>query len=427
MLNKLKKIYHFILAVVAYWFYGRPSRKMIMIGVTGTKGKSTTCRLIASALGTRGDKVGMLTTVEWQIGDKVMKNNKKITMLGRGLIQKMLRKMSHQGCYYAVVEISSQGILQFRHYGLDLDIVVFTNLAPEHIEAHGGFENYKKSKAVIFQELKKQKNKIINEQEIKKIILVNIDDSNAEYYLNFPADKKITFGIKNNEANVRGVVHSTNKLQTVFLVDNHEFILPMAGEFNIYNALPAVVLAREFGLTDEKIAQSFKQVKQIDGRMEFIEAEQPFNVIVDFAHETLSYVELFKAIRKFTTGKIIALIGSDGGGRDKQKRSKMGQIAGELCDVVIVTEVNCYDENSADIIATVASGARVAGKCDGENLFLEENRRQAIILAFGLAKADDTVVLVGKGGESGIIQAHGKKIPWDDREVAREELLKMKF
>src|SRR3989339_616452 len=146
----LKKIIHFLLAWFAYWFYGRPSRKLLVIGVTGTKGKSTTCRLIASVLEAGGHKIGMLSTVEFQIGEKRWLNNKKMTMLGRGQIQKMLREMVKAGCKYAVVETSSEGILQYRHVGLNYDIAVFTNLGTEHSERHGGFENLKRDKGKIF-------------------------------------------------------------------------------------------------------------------------------------------------------------------------------------------------------------------------------------------------------------------------------------
>ena len=177
----LKKIIHFLLAYAAYWWYGRPARKLIVIGVTGTKGKSTTCRLIASALEAGGNKVGMLTTVEFQIAEKRWLNDKKMTMLGKGQIQSMLKQMVQAGCKYAVVETSSEGILQYRHIGLNYNTSVFTNLGTEHSERHGGFENLKKAKGKIFTNA--------------KVIIANTDDVNSDYYLNFPAPEKHTFGL----------------------------------------------------------------------------------------------------------------------------------------------------------------------------------------------------------------------------------------
>lgn len=428
MLSVIKKIFHYFVAVFSYWFYGRPARKMIVIGVTGTKGKTTTCRLIASALSSGGDKVGMLTTAEIQIAEEVFSNDKKMTMLGRGQTQKYLKKMLNSGCRYAVVETSSQGILQYRNFGLHYDALVFTNLAPEHIEAHGGFENYKNTKAIIFRNLKKGFYKFFN-KKILKIILANLDDEYAPFYLSFPADKKITFSIKNVVADVQGRLEKVDTEKTIFMVDNHEFVLPMVGDFNVYNALPAIILGREYGLSDEQIAQGFLKSHSPAGRMQMVKVGQPFNVVVDFAHETLSYEKLLIALRKITSvdGKLIAIVGSDGGGRDVSKRPKMGAIAGKLADIVFVSDVNPYNEDPMDIINQVASGVRESDKEDGRDLFLEPNRRQAISKAFALAKAGDTVAVIGKGNEKYIIRSEGYKEPWDDVSVCKEELKKLSF
>ena len=190
-----KKTIHFLLAHLAYWRYGRPSRRLIVIGVTGTKGKSTTCRFIASVLEAGGYKVGMLTTVEFQIAEKRWLNDKKMTMLGRGQIQKMLRDMVKAGCKYAVVETSSEGILQYRHIGLNYDVAVFTNLGTEHSERHGGFENLKSDKGKLFAALSAP-NKILAGKKVPKISVVNGDDENAEFYLKYKADEKWVFGMR---------------------------------------------------------------------------------------------------------------------------------------------------------------------------------------------------------------------------------------
>ena len=173
-MNTFKKALHLFIAWAAYLWYGRPARDLIVVGVTGTKGKTTTCRLIASVLEQSGHKVGVLSTVEFQVGEKRWLNDKKMTMLGKGKIQRMLKDMVKAGCRYAVVETSSEGILQYRHYGLLYDIVVFTNLGTEHSERHGGFENLKRGKGKIFADLMKTKNKVFGEWPVPKVIVARL-------------------------------------------------------------------------------------------------------------------------------------------------------------------------------------------------------------------------------------------------------------
>jgi len=433
----IRKIYHYLIALLSYLYYFRPSRKMIVIGVTGTKGKSTTCSYISSVLRAGGKKVAVLSTVEFRIGDKRELNTKKMTMLGRGQIHKFLADAVKQGCQYAIVETSSEGILQYRHLFLNYDIGIFTNLGTEHQERHGGFENLKHDKGKMFTELGKHK-KILNGKEVKKIIIVNGDDKNSDYYLDFPADEKITF-------------HRADY--------NPEFKLNIAGDFNKYNALAAIQVGKTQSISQEEIKKGIENVKLVEGRMEFIDVGQDFKVVVDFAHEPMSYKELFTSLRSMlrssvlpdgsTSGstspnntslthsrvenslleegeggvnKIIAIIGSDGGGRDIGKREKMGSIAGELCDIVIVTDVNCYDEDPLEIAEMLAVGACKAGKKDEEDLFIEIDRKKAIKLAFEKAQAGDIVVITAKGIEPCMVGAKGIQVKWDDRKVAREIL-----
>jgi UDP-N-acetylmuramoyl-L-alanyl-D-glutamate--2,6-diaminopimelate ligase len=411
----LKKIYHRIIPVLADLFYGHPGKKMIVVGVTGTKGKSTTCRLIASVLEAGGYKVGLLSTVEFQIGDKRWLNDKKMSMLGKGQIQKMMKQMVEAGCQYAVIETSSEGILQNRHLGVHYDMAVFTNLGTEHSERHGGFENLKKAKGQLFADLKKHPNKILNGIKVDKVIVTNADDEHAPYFANFLADKKFHYGIKGKK-----IVSSATG--TDFEALNRTFHLNILGEFNVPNALAAIAVGKSQGISDDKIAFGLAQVKVVEGRMEFIEEGQNFKVIVDYAHEPLSLTALFKTLRNLVgrDNKVIGVVVSDGGGRDIQKRGKMGEIAGGLCDFVVITDVNCFDEDPREIAEMLAKGARVAGKKDNVNLFIETDRRAGIKKAIQLAKPGDVVVITAKGTENVLCVAGGKKLPWDDREVARE-------
>lgn len=425
--QKLKNLKHFLIAYFSYWRYGRPGRKMIVVGVTGTKGKSTTSRYIASVLQAGGFKVGLLSTVEFQIGEKRWLNDKKMTMLGLGQIQKMLSDMVTAGCQYVVVETSSEGILQYRHFGLHYDIAVFTNLGTEHGERHGGFENLRADKGKLFAELSKHGHKILNGKKIEKIILANLDDANADFYLNYWADKKIGYTLKattnSQVSNIfSGKINSSDDHGTDFEVDNYKYHLNLVGDFNVYNALAALAVGQSQNISEDKIASGLDNVKMLEGRMEFIEEGQDFKVIVDYAHEPMSFTELFKTLRKITKDKVIAVIGSDGGGRDVGKRAKMGEVAGQLCDFVVISDVNCYDEDPKQIAEMLAAGARQSEKKDDQDLFVVVDRFKGIQKAFSLAKPGDVVVITAKGTEPYIAVANGEKIAWDDRTVAREIL-----
>lgn len=428
--EKIKKLIHFLLAFSAYWLYGRPARKLIVIGVTGTKGKSTTCRLIASVLEAAGYKVGMLTTVEFQIGDRHVMNDKKMTMLGRGQIQKILRAMVREGCTYAVVETSSEGILQYRNYGLHYDVALFTNLGSEHSERHGGFENLRHDKGKMFAALSESRKKI-GGKIVPKIIVANGDDPEAGFYLSYPADKKIVYGFDKSEAFTASadLIHAKKsevlKSGSCFDVGTEKYCLNIIGEFNRYNGLAAVAVGMAQGLSAPQIRQGLASVDLVPGRMEFIDEGQPFQVVVDYAHEPLSLAALFNTLRTLVEenhGKVVAVVGSDGGGRDKQKRAKMGEVAGRLADLVVISDVNCFDEDPRQIAEMLAVGAREAGKRDGEDLFIEVDRREGVKKAFSLAGSGDVVAITAKGTEPVICVAGGKKIPWDDRLVARDIL-----
>ncbi|PIT88018.1 MAG: hypothetical protein COU29_04405 [Candidatus Magasanikbacteria bacterium CG10_big_fil_rev_8_21_14_0_10_36_32] len=431
LIKKIKKLGHLLLAWFFYWFYGRPARRLIVVGVTGTKGKSTTCRLIASVLESAGHKVGLLSTVEFQIGEQRWLNERKMTMLGRGEIQKMLKQMVKAGCQYAVVETSSEGILQYRHYGLLYDIAVFTNLSPEHVEAHGGFVNLKNDKSKIFAGLKKYPNKIINGKYINKIIIANIDDPSSDFYLNFSADEKWVYTMKNTKTdiqnNVEGKIVKSDEFGTEFLANGENNKINLVGHFNVYNALAAVAVGQSQKVNNEAIAAGLENIQTVEGRMEFIDQGQKFKVVVDYAHEPVSLSALFKTLRQIILSgkKIVAIIGSDGGGRDKQKRFKMGELSGREADIVVVTDVNCFDEDPWDIAQMIADGVRQAGKKDNEDLFVEIDRRKAITKAFNLAGNGDVVAITAKGTEPCIVISGGQKISWDDRKVAREELDKL--
>ena len=423
----LKKIYHFCVPILADWYYGCPGKKMIVIGVTGTKGKSTTCRYIASVLMAGGYKVGVLSTVEFQVGDERVLNDKNMSMLGRGQIQKMMARMVKAGCQYAVIETSSEGVLQYRHLGVHYDIAVFTNLGTEHNERHGGFDNLKRDKGKLFAVLARARKNLFG-REIKKNAIANADDGHTSFYLDYPADEKYTFSLASNgSVNIKNfkaenVVPLSDGVEFSALGQKYRLNIP--GEFNVYNAMAALAVGYCQNIASEKIAAGIASVKKLEGRMEFVEAGQDFKVIVDYAHEPISYAALFTTMRQLagSGGRTIAIIGSDGGGRDIGKRRQMGQVAGDLCDIVVVTDVNCYDEDPRTIAEMLAGGARTSGKKDDKNLFIEVDRRRAIELAVSRAHTGDVIAITAKGTEPYIAVAGGKIIPWNDSVVAKEIL-----
>jgi len=460
--------YHFILAKTAAFFYGYPSRNMIVVGITGTGGKSSTVYLLAKLLEAAGLKVGVTSTIFFKIGGWEKLNDKKMTMLGRFATQKFLRRMARANCQIAIIETTSQGIEQFRHLNIDYDIIVLTNLYPEHIEAHAGFANYQAAKGKLFAALSKTYHKKFAPP---KTIIVNGDDEHAQYFLNFWAEKKIVFGLNKKEYfGAVGTVGAAGAVGAVdaeaiavgveniiaenpreegtgisFKVTGEEFSLSLLGKFNIYNSLAAISAALSIGLPISKIKFASSAMKNIPGRQEFIEAGQNFKVLVDYAFEPKAMAGLYETIKKIPHQKIIHVLGSTGGGRDKARRPELGRLAGMNADFVFITDEDPYDEDPMEIINQVAKGveasaiagagaagagahtnvvAGAAGKKEGVNLFKILDRREAIDKAIALAKEGDLVLITGKGSEQAMCVAGEKKIPWDDRDVAREAIAK---
>ncbi len=404
--KSLKKIYHFTFAKLAAFVYGYPSRELTVVGITGTGGKSSVVYLLARLLESAGWLVGATSTVFFKIGDWEKLNDKKMTMLGRFQTQKMLRQMVRAGCKVAIIETTSQGIEQYRHLDIDYNTVVLTNLYPEHIEAHGGFANYKKAKGKLF-------------ATRPKTIIVNGDDANAEYFLNFSAKNKIKFCItdlQDLKLDWQGI-H--------FFWNNTRFDLPLLGKFNAYNALCALTIAKSLGLSVEEIKKAAPVMQNIPGRLEFIDNGQQFKIIVDYAYEPKAMVGLYETIKMIPHQKVIHVLGATGGGRDRARRPILGQIVGEQANYAIITDEDPYDEDPREIINQVAEGALKVGKKECENFWKILDRREAIAKAISLAQKDDLILITGKGAEQAICVANEKKIPWDDRRVVRELLKNM--
>lgn len=375
--------YHLGLAFLGALLYCFPAKKIKVIGITGTNGKTTTVNLISQILEEAGFKVASLSSIMFKIGDKKWENRLKMTMPGRLFVQKLLRQAVNKKCDYFVLEVTSEGIKQYRHKFIDFKAAVLTNLTPEHIEAHGGFENYKIAKGKLF-------------QATKGIHIINIEDENAEYFLQFPAEKKYTYGLNQGDVN-----NKTIRLS-----------LRLMGDFNIYNALAAICIGLSQGINLETCKRAVEEVGGIPGRMEEVIAE-PFKVFVDYAFTPNALNKVYQTLKP-QGKKLICVLGAAGGGRDKWKRPVLGGIAEKYCDEVIVTNEDPYNENPMEIIEQVAKSA-------GSRVKKILNRREAIKEALKTAQPGDVLIFTGKGSEPWICLAHGKKMPWNEKEIIKEE------
>lgn len=446
----LQPVYHYLLAAISAAIYRWPSEKIIVIGVTGTTGKTTSVYLIAKTLEAAGYKTGYTSTAMFNDGEKEWLNDKKMTMVGRLFTQKILRSMIKNKCQFAIVETTSEGIRQFRHKFINFDCLVFTGLYPEHIESHGSFEKYKSAKGKLFAHLKSCRVKYVDDNKffqqtvsglqktnfncVKKTIIANLDDEHAEYFLNFWAEEKIGYCQKNagNTSSQRGLALGKNLDQVMeygdivlgqkgisFKVLNMEMNLKLLGDFNVTNAMNAISVAVSQGVAMEKIKIGLEAVEGVAGRLERIDEGQNFTVIVDYAFEPHAVGKLYKTLKSIPHNKIIHVLGSAGGGRDASRRPILGKLAGENADIVIVTNEDPYDDDPKLIIDQVAIGADYVGKKSNENLFKILDRGEAIRFAINKASEGDVVIITGKGSEQAICAAKGEKITWDDRAVVR--------
>ncbi|MEW6617015.1 MAG: UDP-N-acetylmuramyl-tripeptide synthetase [Patescibacteria group bacterium] len=416
--------YHLILAYVGACFYGFPSKKMIVIGVLGTRGKTTVANLIWSCFTAAGYKTGLTGTANIRIGDEERMNPYHMTMPGRFTLQRLLKEMYDKGCRCVVVETPSEGVEQWRHKGIAYDAAVMTTLYPEYLAVHNwSFERCKDMDEKIFEILHLQPRKKIGEKNISKVIVVNNEIEEKERFLKHKSDIKVTYAIHGGADIVPEKINISSS-QVSFSISGVVYTLGILGDFNVGNALAAIATVSAYGVSNEAIQNGLQNIRLVPGRMEKIDEGQKFSVFVDYAHDAVSIEAALlsiKNLKKEKEGNVIVLLGGQGGGRDKKKRPIMGQIAAQMADYVVITNEDPYQDDPVQIMEEVARGSEDAGKIRGKDLFVINDRREGIKKALSLATSGDAVLIAGKGAEQSMEVKEGQ-IPWDDRVVVKEEL-----
>lgn len=397
--------YHLLLAYIGAIKYNHPSRKITVVGITGTKGKSSTTELIAHLLRAGGKKTASLSTIQFSIDGKTEPNMFKMTMPGRFFVQKFLREAVDAGCTHAVVEMTSEGAKQYRHRFIDIDALIFTNLSPEHIESHGSFEKYKDAKLSIAKA-------VANSPKRPRYLVANIDDEHGVDFLNFPVEQKLGYSLKDLD------LYNLQKDEVILVINSSTIRVPLVGLFNIYNALAAITIARALGISLTTIQTAFRNLPPLKGRVEKISAPDNFHkkitVIVDYAHTPDSLTKLYEA---FPDKYKVCVLGNTGGGRDTWKRPEMGKIAEMYCNQIILTNEDPYDEDPKKIVNEMRAGMSHHAPVE-----IVMNRRQAIETAIKHCPAQGYIIVSGKGTDPYIMGPNNTKEPWSDAEVVKELL-----
>lgn len=397
------------LADAADAWFGRPSERLTVIGITGTDGKTTTSFLVADALRAAGKRPGLIGTVAIDIGDERRPNDDRNTTPEALELQDLLARMVDAGNDSVVLEATSHGLELERTRNARFDVGVVTTVTSEHLELHGTVETYRAAKARLVEEA--------------PIAILNADDGTFDYFRQRARDRVLTYGT-GADADLRATNVRSDAAGSRFdLVApgwNGEVRLPMPGSYNVSNALAALSVAHALDLDLSAAADALGRTAGVPGRMERVDAGQPFAVVVDYAHTADSLAKVLRTLRPLTQGRLIAVFGS-AGERDPTKRPAMGAVSAELADVTIVTDEDPRLEDPRVINEAIADGARHAGALDGDSLLVIDDRREAIRRAVAMARAGDVLLLAGKGHEGSMFYGAEKR-PWDDRAAARDAL-----
>lgn len=397
--------YHYILALIGAVYYRFPSKEITVIGVTGTKGKSTVVELLNTIFEADGRRTAVAGTIRFKIGEKSERNLYKMTMPGRFFIHRFLRNAVNAGCDIAIIEMTSQGVLQYRHKFMHLDGLVFTNISPEHIESHGSYEKYILAKLELARTLERS-------QKRPRFMVANRDDEQGIRFLETSVEHSLPYGLSDLE------LYTLNKDDISLVMHGSTFRVPLLGLFNVYNILAALTCAQAFGVPTKTIHSALATLSPIKGRVERFQSPKgsgkKITAIVDYAHTPDSLEKLYQAFEK---EKKICVLGNTGGGRDTWKRPEMGRIAGQYCTRVIFTNEDPYDEDPKKIVDDMIHGVEDESKAS-----IIMDRRKAIHTALEEAPNGSVVIISGKGSDPYIMGPHNTKTPWSDAKVVQQEL-----
>ncbi len=412
------------LAPLAAALYGMPGQELITIGITGTKGKSTTTDLTSQLLTAAGRTVGMINTVDFQIGARRWPNDTRQSTPEALEVQALLREMVTAGCDTAVIEATSHALSPQwgRLVGCAFAVAVMLNLGHEHLDYHGTFEQYRADKAQLFA--------MLAERHGPTWAIVNADDPNHDFFLAAapPRATRLRYSLE-APAEIRAQVVQSSPAGSDLQVETPwgatRLIVPLPGRFNASNALAALTVALTQGVSLDIATSALARARAPRGRMASINVGQPFTVIVDYAHNPDSFMQIFSLLRPLVSGRMIAVFGS-AGERDVAKRAIQGEIAGRMCDLLVLTDEDPRGEDRQAIIDQIAAGVERAGKREGVGYLCIPDRAQAIRAALAAAQPGDLVLLLGKGHEGSIIY-DSYAIPWDEEGEARRALAEMGY
>lgn len=425
--NTMVLPWHWGKALVAAIKYKFPARKLTVIGVTGTNGKTTTSFMIWKMLNHSGHKTGIITTVAWGV-DKLENQVEHMTTVNPFELNQRIAKIAEQGAEFLVLEITSHAMCQFRTLGIPIEIAVMTNVTHDHLDYHRTFERYVKAKRKLFKKA--------------KFGVVNAEDKNGIWFMQ-DTPEYLTYGTRHGRLKardirlgVKGVEYYTGHIRlrrseksigsrdgTDYRVGDINITTQIPGEFNVFNSLAATAVGLRLGLSEAEISEGIASLESVEGRMNRLDLGQDFGVIVDYAHTPDAFLKVFQSVNRGVKGRIITLTGG-AGRRDETTRAERGEIAAKYSDIVIITEDDSRDEDPELIASQFVRGAKKAGKVLDEDLFVELSRSKAIIMAIKEAKKDDLVLILGKGHEKTILRADGPH-PFEDLKVTRRALEKL--
>ncbi len=407
--------YHFLWSWLGARRHKHPSSQLFVIGITGTKGKTTTLELLNAILEAAGKKTALIGSYRVKIGEKGDKNHLGNSMPGRGYIQKFMRRAVETGCRYALIEVTSQGVTAHRHRFINWNIGSITNLAPEHIESHGSFENYRDAKISFLRYVLKKGG----------TIFLNRDDENFRFFKDaLPGERTLTYG-KDDEW-VKQYLPKLNPMRTLHGEPEKKFL--MSG-FNRENMALAVAVAREIGIPGKIIMEALESFEGVPGRMEFVRS-RGITAVVDYAHTPESLEAAYRAVRPdpsphYPHPRLICVLGSVGAtgdkrtGRDVWKRPEMGKIAAHYCDKIFLANEDPYNEDPMHILSEIEAGILTLPHPWPEVVKIPD-RREAIRQAVLEMREGDVVIGTGKGSEDWIHISSGGKIPWNERQEFEE-------